>query len=64
MESKKGKAPIKMTDDIKNKLVEEYNNFMRLVEEVKVADKEKDAQQMRERLRNMILSKNKEVTEK
>jgi hypothetical protein len=54
----------KQKDDIKNKLVEEYNNFMRLVEEVKVADKDKDAEQMRERLRNMILNKNKEVEEK
>lgn len=50
----------KQKDEIKNKLVEEYNNFMRLVEEVKVADKDKDAQQMRERLRNMILSKKKD----
>ena len=49
----------KQKDDIKNKLVEEYNNFMKLVEEVKVADKDKEAEQMRERLRNMILNKNK-----
>ena len=50
----------KQKDEIKNKLVEEYNHFMRLVEEVKVADKEKDVQQMRDRLRNMILTKPKE----
>jgi hypothetical protein len=52
----------KQKDEIKNKLLEEYNNFTRLVEEVKIADKDKDAEQMRERLRNMILSKRNELT--
>ena len=52
----------KQKDEIKNKLLEEYNNFTRLVEEVKIADKDKDAELMRERLRNMILSKRNELT--
>ena len=51
-------------EKIKEKLVEEYNNFMKLIEEVKVNDKEKDSQLKKDRLRNIILSlKNKEQTE-
>ena len=41
---------------IKVKLVEEYNNFMKVIEEVKVNDKEKNSQTKKDRLRNMILS--------
>lgn len=46
----------KEKDNIKNKLVEEYNNFLKLVEDVKVNDKESESQLKKERLRNMILS--------
>ena len=46
----------KEKEKIKAKLVEEYNNFMKLIEEVKVNDKEKESQTKKDRLRNMILS--------
>ena len=46
----------KEKEKIKEKLVEEYNNFMKLIEEVKVNDKEKESQTKKDRLRNMILS--------
>jgi hypothetical protein len=46
----------KERDSIKDKLVEEYNNFMKLIEEVKVNDKEKDSELKKDRLRNLICS--------
>lgn len=46
----------KEKENIKNKLVEEYNNFMKLIEDVKVNDKENGSQLKKDRLRNMILS--------
>jgi hypothetical protein len=46
----------KEKEKIKEKLVEEYNNFMKVIEEVKVNDKEKESQTKKDRLRNMILS--------